>query len=592
MKIVLLLSVFLGIACPLAWGQLPTGGSDIEPTVQPGEKPPKNVPRLKGGVDDLRRGVVEHGLKEIDPETFRPGVFDYWGETYTDLQNQIRGIVKLPRGAENQVYDSEALVRHCETSPTHVVLRRTSALLERCRKQHPELWNDPIGLWNRLNDDWFELWNGVLNKEPFELDKSDYFAACALRRRIMFADPELESIDRILFLARACYAGCRLTNATNSDGTGGHCATQNFGFNTIRGGGIFTISDWRETEPLVDNLIEGRTVVAGAESRLAGKKLDDGSFGFPELDYDGQTLYFAYCSSREHRRAWTPDTVWNLFKMEIDGSDVVSLTDGAFNDFDPCPLPDGRVVFVSERRGGFLPGFDESAPNRVPTGVLHSMKNDGSELDSISFFEAGEWQPSVDNDGMLIYTRWNDTDRENGRRASFWTCFPDGCNPLPRTITGHSAPFQEPVDAPGALPMAEMQIRAIPGSHRYVLTAAPHHGETFGSLCVLDLGEKNDCSMSPFRRVTPYVPFPESESPSRGQYRYGTPWPLNEDLFLCNSWEELVVLDRFGNEELICERELLPVGYDPRLRLTKPIPVRPREKPPIIPRQSLESFTR
>lgn len=614
----------------------PTDGPGIEPTVLPGEKPPKNVPRLKGDADDLRRGVAEHGLKEIDPETFRQGVFDYWGETYIDLQNQIRGITKLPRGAEEQLYDPEALVRHCETSPTHVVLRRTLALLEHCRRRHPELWNDPIGLWNRLNDDWFELWNGVLNKEPFELDKSDYFAACALRRRIMFADPELESVDRILFLARASYAGSRLTNATNSDRMGGHFATQNFGFNTIQGGGIFSISDWRESEPLVEDLIENRSVVAGTESRLAGKKLDYGSFGFPELDYDGRTLYFAHCGSREHRWVWTPDTVWNLFKMEIDGSDIVQLTDGPFNDFDPCPLPDGRVVFVSERRGGFIRCFDESAWLRVPTYVLHGMKNDGSDLYPISFFETSEWQPSVDNNGMLVYTRWDYTDRENCLGSLFWTCFPDGRNPraphgnyplpwhtlnhnpLSRMIAGHSAELREMddfdrtktlkelvddpeflvgkkhgdhrfghcPDAPSALPMTEMQIRAIPDSHRYLLVAAPHHGETFGSLCVLDLREKNDYHMNQLRRVTPYVPFPESESPGRGQYRYGTPWPLSEDLFLCNSWEELVVLDRFGNEELICERELLPIGYDPRLRLTKPIPLRPRKKPPIIPRQT------
>jgi hypothetical protein len=141
--------------------------------------------------------------------------------------------------------------------------------------------------------------------------------------------------------------------------------------------------------------------------------------------------------------------------------------------------------------------------------------------------------------------------------------------------------------------MTEMQIRAIPDSHRYVLTAAPHHGETFGSLCILDLREKNDYHINQLRRITPYTPFPESESPGRGQYRYGAPWPLSEDLFLCNSWEDLVVLDRFGNEELICEREILPIGYDPRLRLTKPVPVQPRKVPPIIPGQTTqgEDFT-
>ncbi|MDR0337846.1 MAG: hypothetical protein LBI18_12230 [Planctomycetaceae bacterium] len=640
----------VSVRSPLIDRLFPTAGVAIEPTVKPNEKPPKNVPKLIGDTDDLRKAISEHQLTTIEPQQFRAGIFATWGEQYIDLQHQVQGKTKLPRGAASQVYDQHALILPEETDPTAIVLRRTGALLEQLRKRHGNLWNNPDSKLARLQNDW-----NLLNKnyqsrndkiannkrtENQELsavlrdsDKSDYFAACALRRQIMFADPELESIDRILFLARANYAGSRLTNNRNTDQMGGHFATQNYGFNTIHGGGLFTIADWREPTPKIKNLTEGRTVVAGAMSRLAGTKLDGGSFGYPELDYDGQTVYFSYNNSREHRWLWTLDTVWHLFKMQVDGSDIVQLTDGLYNDFDPCPLPDGRVVFVSERRGGFIRCFDENAWLRVTTYVLHSMKNDGNDIYPISFFETSEWQPSVDHNGMIVYTRWDYTDRENCLGSNFWTCFPDGRNPraphgnypLPwHTLNHHplnpstalrkmddfdtTKPLTELVDdlefligkqhgdhrfgncpdAPSALPMTEMQIRAIPNSHRYIFTAAPHHGETFGSLCILDLREKNDYHANQFRRITPYVPFPESESPPRGQYRYGSPFPLSEDVFLCNSWEDLVVLDRFGNEELICERELLPIGYDPRLRLTEPVPVRPRPKPPTIPRQTVQ----
>jgi hypothetical protein len=84
------------------------------------------------------------------------------------------------------------------------------------------------------------------------------------------------------------------------------------------------------------------------------------------------------------------------------------------------------------------------------------------------------------------------------------------------------------------------------------------------------------------------VPFPESESPGRSQYAYGTAWPVSGDVFLCNRWEDLVVLDRFGNEELVCERERLPIGYDARLRLTHPKPLRARPKPPVIPQRTAQ----
>ncbi len=631
----------------------PSDGPGIEPTVKPGEKPSKNVPRLEGSSNDLRQAVAEYSLTEIDPDSFRPGVFATWGEQYIDLKNQIDGRTKLPRGAAEQVYDEQALILSDEKEPTLVVLRRTGALLESLRKRHGNLFDDPNSKTRfaaktqadrradsellRLEADWKRLRDDVRKKSVSEIGKSDFFAACALRRRIMFFDPTLAGIDRILFLGRACYAGSRLTNERNSDRMGGHFATQNYGFNTISGGGIFTVSGWRDKNPTVKNLIEGRTVVSGTESRLAGRKIDHGSFHSPELDFDGQTVYFAHGGSTEHRWLWTPETSFHLFKMQVDGSDIVQLTDGSCNDFDPCPLPDGRVAFISERRGGFIRCFDENAWLRVTTYVLHSMKADGSDIYPISFFETSEWQPSVDNNGMLVYTRWDYTDRENCLGSNFWTCFPDGRNPraphgnypLPwHTLEHHplarstgqmralrevddfdkSKALTELVDdpeflvgkkhgdhrfgncpdAPSALPMTEMQIRAIPDSHRYVLTAAPHHGETFGSLCILDLREKNDYHMNQLRRITPYTPFPESESPGRSQYRYGSPQPLSEDLFLCNSWEDLVVLDRFGNEELVCEREILPIGYDPRLRLTEPFPVRPRKVPPSIPRQTTQ----
>jgi hypothetical protein len=504
------------------------------------------------------------------------------------------------------------------------------------QKKHPKQWNQDDAKLRQLQGDWNTLAEAFASKrEAADWTVGDYAAACALRRLVMFADPALKEVDRILFLARATYAGSRLTNLYNDDRMGGHFATQNYSFNTIHGGGIFTITDWKSKTPTITNLIEGRTVVPGAANRLTGKKLDYGSFNSPRLDYDGQTVYFAHSGSQEHRWIWTSDTVWNLFKMKVDGSDIVQLTDESFNDFDPCPLPDGRVVFISERRGGFIRCFDESSWLRVPTYVLHSMKNDGSDIYPISYFETSEWQPSVDNNGMLVYTRWDYTDRENCLGSNFWICNPDGrnpraphgnyplpwhtlnVNPLDPTVPirekddyDKSKPLTELVDdmdfligkkhgdhrfgacpdAPSALPMTEMQIKAIPDSHKYIFTAAPHHGETFGSLCILDLREKNDYHMNQTRRMTPYVPFPESESPGRSQYRYGSPWALNEVTFLCNSWEELVLLDRFGNEELMCERELLPIGYDPRLRLTEPVPVLPRRVPPVIPPQTTQGI--
>jgi hypothetical protein len=558
----------------------PRGG--VEPTVKPGEKPPKVVPRKVCSFEQLDGAISRLKLTSIKAADFRPGVLAFWGELVAELQSQIEGKLPLPRGAADQVYDRHALIQLGET-PYDVVVRRTGALLDYLEERGADVGS--------LQEDWQRL---KANAAPQSID---VYAACALRRRIMFANPDLQTYDKLVFLARASYAGCRLTNMKNSDQTGGHFATQCFGFNTIHGGGIFSLSDWRAKEPLVSNLLAGSIVVNG---RYKGGKLDTGSFYTPSVSYDGRTIYFAHCGATEHGWLWSEKTTWKLFKLDLDSSRITQLTEGSCNDFDPVELPSGRVVFISERRGGFIRCFKEGPRLRVPTFVLHSMNSDGSDIYPISYYETSEWQPSVDNNGMLVYTRWDYTDREDCLGSQFWTCYPDGRDP--RAPHGNypfpwhtfadnphgDHRFGRCPDAPSALPMTEMHIRAIPDSHRYTLTAAPHHGESFGSLCVLDLREPDDYHMSQLRRVTPYVPFPESESAGRSQYAYGTAWPINEDLFLCNRWEDLVLLDRFGNEELVCERERLPVGYDSRLRLTHPQPLRARLRPPVIARQTAQ----
>lgn len=578
----------------------PSGGLEIE--VKPGDKPAKNIPIQP--VDKVRfdARVAQLPDSPFHADDFRQGVFDAWGERFLELEAELSGDRVPPRGAAEQVYDVNALVYpDREKTPVQVVLRRVRALLDAGAFVEDSAFES-------LERN-FAAFEAAIEKEACDdayfADKeqtiADYFVACAFRRLIMFSQEEASDLDRVMFLARGCYAGSRLTNKFNTDRIGGHMATQIYGFNTIHGGGIFAIDDWKGKTPKITDLIAGKKVVATKlHDRLAGRELVGGAFYKPELSYDGKTIYFSWQNSQEHRWIWTPDTTWSIFKTRVDSSEIEQLTDGSYNDFDVCELPSGRLVFCSERRGGFIRCFGEDASLRVTTAVMHSMKNDGSDIYPISYFETSEWRPTVDNNGALVYSRWDYTDRENCLGSTYWTCAPDGRNP--RSPQGNY-PYPWDVfedcehgdhrfgrcdDAPSGLPMTQMQFRPIPGSHKYVFTAAPHHGESFGSLCVLDLRVPNDNHMSQIRRITPFEAFPESETYGRSQYRYGAPWPLSEDLFLCNSWEDLVMLDRYGNEELLCERELLPIGYDPRLRLSEPIPLRPRPTPPVVAQQTAQ----
>ncbi|MHC4505740.1 MAG: HzsA-related protein, partial [Planctomycetota bacterium] len=297
----------------------------------------------------------------------------------------------------------------------------------------------------------------------------------------------------------------------------------------------------------------------------------------PDLSYDGETILFAYTevADRPRRYTWTPDNTYHVFGVRVDGSNLTQLTDGKWNDFDPCWMPNGRIVFMSERRGGF--GRCHGRP--VPTFTLHTMEPDGSDLTCISYHETNEWHPSIDNNGMIVYTRWDYVDRGFNQAHHPWITTPDGRDA--RAIQGNYATSQR------HRPHMEMDVRAIPGSHRLVATAAGHHAQAYGSFIIINPHVEDDDRMAALKRLTPEVRFPEAEQSNRSGQKYATAWPLSEEFYLCvydldgetrrgprNNFG-VYLLDAFGNKELLYR--------DPAISCLSPIPLKPRPRPPVVP---------
>ena len=386
-----------------------------------------------------------------------------------------------------------------------------------------------------------------------------YLQARWLARKIAFSNPLLD-FDKLLFIKRHDPGGLY------------HMVHQYYGFCATPGGGLFVLSDPLSANPKVTNLL-AESVVAGG--RLAGKKLLPGAFLSPEVAYDGRTILFAYTEAKGEGVEWSPRSCYHIFSVQADGSRLVQLTDGPWNDFDPCLLPSGRIAFITERRGGYLRCGGSAPPYDSPTYTLYSMAPDGGDVICLSFHETHEWHPSVDNAGRIVYTRWDYVDRDTNVAHHIWTCFPDGRDP--RSFHGNYPVRRE------SRPWMEMSIRAIPGSHRYVATAAAHHGHAFGSLVLIDPRIEDDGAMSQLTRLTPDVPLPESEQairPIRDCMAYGTAWPLSEDDYLCvydvgAKNRGIYWIDRFGNKELVYR--------DPAISCLSPIPLRSRPRPPVIP---------
>jgi len=538
---------------------------------------------------------------EAGPSSNRAGdcVQRHWQNEFKELERQISKASQAYRDGRDpyagmRILDRQARILPSDRTPFDVEYRRTQALITLLEERYGVTTLDKVK--TRL----LELDRrvrvrlaGFATSSPKQAMR-DYCEVAALRRELALSNPLL-SFNTILFVGRGNYYG--------DDPTGQHQLSGPLAFCNRVGGGLYRVKNFKGSPEIVD-VLQDSVVEKGSYKgwKLSGK----GSFYSPELSYDGNTILFAWSENRVGREragwgmgrvgpihTWPPENVWHIFKVNVDGTGLTQLTEGPWNDFDPCWLPSGRIAFVSERRGGYIRCFRQTLYMEPTNYVMHSMRADGSDITPLSYFEASEWAPSVDHDGRLMYSRWDYIDRENGLGSKFWTCYPDGRDPrAPHGNYPHPYSVQKEYQGPkqgtrdrGAC--SEMHFRAVPDSHRLIFTGVPHHGAAFGPLALLDTRVRDAGTMNQITVITPDQRFPESQTREGIEtddriLKYGTAWPLSEDFYLCNYGQGLILLDRLGTKTLVCAHDQCP-NIGPTMRLVEPIPVQARRKPAVIP---------
>ena len=399
--------------------------------------------------DEERLAVTRHLIKKWNvKEVSSPrAVPTDWKFIQRDIDNWHR----MPTNALDTSVNASACILPGDTDPLVVVLRRTRALLD-------------------------DLSASVdLTTERAELDKLSAEALAAkddgprlalfaqvmnLNRRIALKNPLLKGIGRLLFVT---HEPCGF----NEWRDGSHMCDQYYGFHGTqngisRGDGLYILENPFSDKPVARNILAGKVIESGA---WKGQTLDGCAIISPDIDWDGKRIAFAAVKNNSKLDKWEDGTCYHVFTCNLDGSNLRQLTSGPWNEFDPCWLPNGRIAFISERRGGYV----RCSGNRpVPSFTLHTMFDDGTDIVRLSHHETNEWHPSVNSDGMIVYTRWDYVDRGSGQAHHAWTCFPDGRDP--RELNGNTR-----INAK-TTPRMEMNIRQIPGSRKYVSTATPHHG--------------------------------------------------------------------------------------------------------------------
>jgi hypothetical protein len=341
-----------------------------------------------------------------------------------------------------------------------------------------------------------------------------------------------------------------------------------YDYEDIEGGGIYILEEPGSSFKVRD-LINGR--------------LPRGNYTTLALSYDGRTIYFAFAERAPEKPDYysSDRRCFHIYAMDTDGGNLRQLTNGRNDDFDPCPLPDGDIAFMSTRRGGF--GRCHNPWEPLPSYTLHRMDYCGSSVQTLSFHETNEWHPSVLADGRIVYCRWDYVDRSAANYHGLWVSNPDGTNPS--ILFGN---YTQRINAC-------YQPHSIPGSNRIAFIAGAHHADVGGSLVIFNPARENldqqtgQDQFDSIEVLTPEICFPEA-SGWPGSYCH-SPWPLSENYFLIafsfeplpgmgpkvkeDTHTGLYYFDRFGNLELLYRDTDISCMY--------PIPLTGRPVPPVIP---------
>lgn len=312
--------------------------------------------------------------------------------------------------------------------------------------------------------------------------------------------------------------------------------------NYIAGGALSLIKMngiWAEEEPLLSD--------------------EDGVFRDPNVHFDGRHLIFAWKKSPK-------DDDFHLYEMDLNSREVKQLTRGKGHaDIEGIYLPDDNIMFNSTRSGSSVDCWFTEVSN------LYLCDREGRYMRQIGFDQVHTSNPTLLDDGRVVYTRWDYNDRGQVWAQPLFQMNPDG--------TGQA----EYYGMNSWFPTTTTHARQIPGTRKIMATVLGHHTPQHGKLGIFDTEAGRDENegvmfVAPMRK-------PEAERiDSYGQFtdQFQHPFPLNETEFLI-SYTPLGYYVGHPMEFGIYwmntdgERELLV--SDSRISCNQPVLAAPRKRP-------------
>ena len=178
----------------------------------------------------------------------------------------------------------------------------------------------------------------------------------------------------------------------------------------------------------------------------------DGAIVDPSVSLDGQSVFYSHIQGLKNtsQHGQPPHQGADIYKVQIKSRKVVQLTHGEYTpntgagnwskdcrarekdknyfnygalNLGPCPLPNGRLVFVSNRNG-FRPPKHPS-----PCLQLFTMDDDGKNVECIGHLNLGmALHPVVLKDGRIMFSSLESQGLRSSILWGLWSIHPDGTN--------------------------------------------------------------------------------------------------------------------------------------------------------------------
>lgn len=263
----------------------------------------------------------------------------------------------------------------------------------------------------------------------------------------------------------------------------------------------------------------------------------------PVVHYDGKTILFSY------RRGDGEN--YHLYTIQSDGTGLTQLTSGDYDDFEPCWLPDGGIVFVSTRAKRWVNCWV------TQVATLHRCDADGRGIRMISANNEHDNTPWVLPDGRILYQRWEYVDRSQVDYHHLWSANPDGTAQM--IFFGNQRPGIVMIDA-----------KPVPNSSKVAAIFSPGHGqaEHAGAVVLLETAGGPD-HYGLVRNV------------SRRSNEFRDPWAFSEDALMVAAGPEIRLMNGKGATERFYRLDEADVKAG--FLLHEPRPLLPHARERVIP---------